>query len=141
MSNYSASISKYKTGKDGKVKYRVYYSYISAETNKRVRTCKRGFEHKNKAVEWVQNTLPSEIKRLEREKDSVETMTMEKLVKEYLLDAELDDEVQETTMRTKTSNLNKHIMPFFKDKIVYELKARDIKDWQRTMKQARQKMK
>ena len=139
MSNYSASISKYKTGKDGKVKYRVYYSYISAETNKRVRTCKRGFEHKNKAVEWVQNTLPSEIKRLEREKDSVETMTMEKLVKEYLLDAELDDEVQETTMRTKTSNLNKHIMPFFKDKIVYELKARDIKDWQRTMKQARQK--
>ena len=138
MSNYSASISKYTTGKDGKEKYRVYFSYVSPKDGKRHRTCKRGFTQKNKATKWIQDELAKEVRKLEQKKTLTEFMTMEELVEEYLVDAELDDGIQDTTMRTKMSNLNNHILPYFKDKVVYELTSRDIKDWQRKMKQAKQ---
>ena len=47
-------------------KYRVAYSYISADTGKRVRTCKRGFNLKREAQAWATNELPKIIKQLEK---------------------------------------------------------------------------
>lgn len=138
MSNYSASISKYTTGKDCKVKYRVYFSYVSPKDGKRHRTCKRGFEQKNKATKWIQDELANEVRKLEHKETSPEFMTMGELIAEYLEDAELDDDIEPTTMRTKRSNINNHILPYFKDMVVHKIEPKDVKDWQRQMKKATQ---
>ena len=111
MSNYSASISKYTTGKDGKEKYRVYFSYVSPKDGKRHRTCKRGFTQKNKATKWIQDELANEVRKLEHKETLPEFMTMGELIAEYLEDAELDEDIEFTTMRTKRSNINNHILP------------------------------
>ena len=58
--SYSSSVSKTSDGK-----YRVNFSYISPDTNERKRTCKRGFEKKKDAEEWIKNELPAFIKQLE----------------------------------------------------------------------------
>ena len=100
MSNYSASISKYTTGKDGKEKYRVYFSYVSPKDGKRHRTCKRGFTQKNKATKWIQDELANEVRKLEHKETLPEFMTMGELIAEYLEDAELDEDIEFTTMRT-----------------------------------------
>ena len=139
MSNYSASIGKYTTGKDGKVKYRVFFSYVSPITNERTRTSKRGFDRKKDADTWIQTELANEVRKLEHRNIATEVMTMGELITEYLEDAELDEDIECTTMRTKRSNISNHILPFFKNMVVHKLKARDIKDWQRIMKQAKQR--
>ena len=137
MSSYSASISKYETEKDGKVMYRVNYSYVSPKTHKRTRTCKRGFARKKDAEKWILNDLANVVRKLEYKEESPTFMTMEELVEEYLEDAELDEDIEATTMQTKLSNINNHILPFFKEMVVRELKPRDIKEWQREMKKKR----
>lgn len=137
MSNYSASISKYTTGKDGKEKYRVYFSYVSPKDGKRHRTCKRGFTKKNKAVEWVQNDLADAVRKLEDRRISAEDLTMEELIEEYLDYATYNLKIEETTMETKLSCISTHILPHFKNNIVFEIKAKDIEKWQRKLMKIR----
>ena len=138
MSNYSFSISKYKT-KDGKIKYRVFYSYISPKTGEKCRTCKRGFNLEREAKAWTKGELPDIITQLESKKIPSEKMTMAELIKEYLEDASLDENIQATTLEIKKSSINNHILSHFKDLVVHELKARDIKDWQREFKKKKKK--
>ena len=138
MSNYSASISKYTTGKDGKEKYRVYFSYVSPKDGKRHRTCKRGFTQMNKATKWIQDDLANEVRKLEHKETLPEFMTMGELIAEYLEDAELDEDIEFTTMRTKRSNINNHILPYFKNLAVHKIEPKDVKAWQRQMKKAKQ---
>lgn len=133
MSNYSASISK-TTSKNGKDTYRVFYSYISPKTGKRARTSKRGFIRKKDAERWIQTELTNTVRKLEQKQTIVEYMTMAELIEEYLEDARLDENIEETTMATKISCINNHILPYFKEKVIFELKARDIKDWQKHLK-------
>lgn len=133
MSMYSHSISKYQN-KAGKDKYRVYYSYISPDDGKRHRSCKRGFDKRSKAVEWATQTLPDIIAQLEHPFPTKESMTMVELIDEYLADALLDDNIEPTTMNTKRSCITNHILPFFKDMVVQEITATDIKSWQRQLK-------
>ena len=52
MSNKKTSYSSYIT-KVSEKNYRVNFSYISPDTNERKRTCKRGFEKKKDAEEWI----------------------------------------------------------------------------------------
>ena len=60
MSNKKTSYSSYIT-KVSEKNYRVNFSYISPDTNERKRTCKRGFEKKKDAEEWIKNELPAFI--------------------------------------------------------------------------------
>lgn len=138
MSNYSYSISKYELG-NGKHNYRVFYSYISPETGEKCRTCKRGFKLEREAKSWAANELPKVIKQLESRKTLAESMTMGQLIDEYLEDADLDENIRETTMKTKISNINTHILPYFKDMVVHDLTSRDIKDWQKEFKKKKKK--
>lgn len=128
MSEYRSLVKK-----DGD-KYRVFYSYISPKDGKRHRTCKRGFKLRKDADKWAANELPALIRKLEQKQSDTEGMTMSELIEEYLEDARLDEEIEETTMATKNSCINNHILPYFKEKLILELKARDIKDWQRHLK-------
>ena len=138
MSNYSASVSKYTTGKDNKVRYRVYYSYISPVDGKRIRTCKRGFTKKSEATQWIQDELAKTVRKLEQKKTLTEFMTMRELIEEYLEDAQLSEDIRVTTMETKLSLINNHILKYFENMVVHELTPRDIKGWQRKMKKAKQ---
>ena len=133
MSMYSSSISSYEN-KEGKTKYRVSFSYISPDDGKRHRSCKRGFDKRREAVAWVANSLPDIIAQLEHPFAVKESMTMGELIDEYLADALLDDNIEPTTMNTKRSCITNHILPFFKDMVVQEITATDIKNWQRQLK-------
>ena len=100
MSEYRSLVKK-----DGD-KYRVFYSYISPKDGKRHRTCKRGFKLRKDADKWAANELPALIRKLEQKQSDTEGMTMSELIEEYLEDARLDEEIEETTMATKNSCIN-----------------------------------
>lgn len=134
---YDASIAKYVTGKNGKEKYRVHYSFVSPIDGKRHRTCKRGFAKKSKAVEWIQNDLADAVRKLEDRRTSAEDLTMEELIEEYLDYATYNVKVEKTTMETKLSCISTHILPHFKDSIVFEIKAKDIEKWQQKIMKVR----
>lgn len=133
MSNYGTSIAKY-TSKDGKEKYRVHYSFISPTDGKRHRTCKRGFIKKSDAQEWIQNDLAKTVRKLEQKQKISEFLTMPELVEEYLEYAKLNKGVQETTMENKLFCINKHILPYFNDFVVFDITPKHIKDWQIELK-------
>ena len=132
MSEYRSLVKK-----DGD-KYRVFYSYISPKDGKRHRTCKRGFKLQKDADKWVKYELPKIIMQLEQTKTLIKFMTMGELIAEYLEDAELDEDIECTTMRTKRSNINNHILPYFENLVVHKIEPKDVKEWQKQMKKAKQ---
>lgn len=115
MSEYRSLVKK-----DGD-KYRVFYSYISPKDGKRHRTCKRGFKLQKDADKWVKYELPKIIMQLEQTKTLIKFMTMGELIAEYLEDAELDEDIECTTMRTKRSNINNHILPYFENLVRWNI--------------------
>lgn len=131
MSEYSASISKY--GPEGNHKYRVFYSYISPVDGKKHRTSKRGFKLEKDAKKWIKYDMPNIIKQLEHVDTFDENLTMDELIEEYLDYAECNRKVEETTMGTKLSCINTHILPYFKDADIFSIKPKDILKWQQQM--------
>ena len=131
-----SSIHKYesKNGYKG-YKYRVAYSYISPETGKTVRTCKRGFKYEKDARAWATNELPNVIKQLEKEAISDEEMTMDVLIEEYLEHIKLWN--RDTTVEIKENTIRTKIMPYFKGKKVYAIGNNDIRQWQNWVKQGK----
>ena len=130
MSNKKTSYSSYIT-KVSEKNYRVNFSYISPDTNERKRTCKRGFEKKKDAEDWIKNELPAFIKQLEHKETLDENLTMAELVENYMKDARIRKE--ETTCLTKEHIIKTKILPYFKNKKVYEISAKDVRNWQNTM--------
>ena len=56
MSNYSVSISRYRTKKDSNgYRYRINYSYISPNDGKRHRSSKGGFRFYKEVRGWLKN--------------------------------------------------------------------------------------
>ena len=125
MSEYSASISKY--GPKGKEKYRVFYSYICPVDGLKHRTCKRGFKLEREAKSWVKNDLPNIINQLEHVETLDENLTMGELVEKYKQHISL--RLKPTTVATKEHIIDKKILPFFKDKVVYKISVKDIESW------------
>ena len=130
MSNKKTSYSSYIT-KISEKNYRVNFSYISPDTNERKRTCKRGFEKKKDAEEWIKNELPAFIKQLEHKETLDENLTMGELIELYMKDAHIRKE--ETTCLTKAHIIETKILPYFKRKKVYEVTTKDIRNWQNVM--------
>lgn len=113
-------------------KYRVAYSYISAETGKRVRTCKRGFNFQREAKAWATNELPKIIKQLEKVETLDENLTMDELIEEYMEHFKLWN--RDTSYDTKENIVRTKIIPFFTGKKVYDIKNNDIRQWQDFLK-------
>lgn len=130
MSNKKTSYSSYIT-KISEKNYRVNFSYISPDTNERKRTCKRGFEKKKDAEEWIKNELPAFIKQLEHKETLDENLTMGELIERYMKDSRIRKE--ETTCLTKAHIIETKILPYFKRKKVYEVTTKDIRNWQNVM--------
>lgn len=125
MSEYSASISKY--GPEGKHKYRVFYSYISPIDGKKHRTSKRGFKLEKDAKKWIKYDMPDVIKQLEHVETLDENLTMGELIDKYKHHISL--RLKPTTIATKEHIIDKKILPFFKDKVVYEISVKDVESW------------
>jgi len=125
MSEYSASISKY--GPEGKHKYRVFYSYISPIDGKKHRTSKRGFKLEKDAKKWIKYDMPDVIKQLEHVETLDENLTMGELIDKYK--HHISIRLKPTTMATKEHIIDKKILPFFMDKIVYKISVKDIEKW------------
>ena len=130
MSNKKTSYSSYIT-KVSEKNYRVNFSYISPDTNERKRTCKRGFEKKKDAEEWIKNELPAFIKQLEHKETLDENLTMGELIELYMKDAHIRKE--ETTCLTKAHIIETKILPYFKRKKVYDVSTTDVRTWQNEM--------
>ena len=130
MSNKKTSYSNYIT-KVSEKNYRVNFSYISPDTNKRKRTCKRGFEKRKDAEEWIKNDLQALIKQLEHKETLDENLTMAELIEHYMEDAHIRKE--ETTCLTKKNIVETKILPFFKDIKVYDVSTNHIRKWQNQM--------
>lgn len=128
MSDYKATVYKDKKNDT----YRVSYTYISPD-GKKHRTGKRGFKLKKDANAWVDKELPSIIKALECTKTSDEMMTMGELIEEYLEDFHTNPEFKESTYLTKKNIVDTKILPYMADKVVYNLKANDIRIWRNKM--------
>ena len=125
MSEYSASISKY--GPEGKHKYRVFYSYISPVDGKKHRTSKRGFKLEKDAKKWIKYDMPDVIKQLEHVETLDENLTVGELVDKYKHHISL--RLKPTTVATKEHIIDKKILPFFKDKVVYNISVKDVESW------------
>lgn len=124
--SYCTSISKI-----GEKNYRVNYSYISPETHKKKSTCKRGFVRLQDAKNWIRDELPALIKQLEHKETLDENLTMAELIELYMDDAQARRE--ETTCLTKKNIIYTKILPYFKDKKVYDVSEKDVRNWQNTM--------
>lgn len=124
--SYCTSISKI-----GEKNYRVNYSYISPETHKKKSTCKRGFVRLQDAKNWIRDELPALIKQLEHKETLDENLTMAELIELYMEDARIRRE--ETTCLTKKNIVETKILPFFKDKKVYDVSTNDVRKWQNQM--------
>ncbi len=124
--SYCTSISKI-----GEKNYRVNYSYISPETHKKKSTCKRGFVRLQDAKNWIRDELPALIKQLEHKETLDENLTMAELIEHYMEDAKIRKE--ETTCLTKAHIIETKILPHFKNKKVYDISAKDVRNWQNTM--------
>ena len=124
--SYCTSISKI-----GEKNYRVNYSYISPETHKKKSTCKRGFVRLQDAKNWIRDELPALIKQLEHKETLDENLTMAELIELYVDDAQARRE--ETTCLTKKNIIYTKILPYFKDKKVYDVSEKDVRNWQNTM--------
>ena len=71
------------------------------------------------AKSWVKNDLPNIINQLEHVETLDENLTMGELVEKYKQHISL--RLKPTTVATKEHIIDKKILPFFKDKVVYKI--------------------
>ncbi len=89
-------------------------------TGQRRQKLKRGFRTKRDASNWERAFL----EKLSGTPD----MTFQALYELYATDQAIH--VRESTYRTQTSIIKKHLLPFWKDKKLNEITASDIRAWQ-----------
>ena len=123
---------------DGK-KFRVSYRYTDPITGKTKNSCKRGFKREREAKDWIADELPAIITRLEQKRKTIDTMTMDELIEEYLFYKKLH--VRITTFETKKHIVEKKILPFFKGRFVVDIEPCDIIKWQNNMAESQRLVK
>lgn len=123
---------------DGK-KFRVSYRYTDPITGKTKNSCKRGFEREREAKDWIADELPAIITRLEQKRKTIDTMTMDELIEEYLFYKKLH--VRITTFETKKHIIEKKILPFFKGRFVVDIEPYDVINWQNNMSESQRVVK
>ena len=94
-------------------------------TGERRPKVKRGFATKREALEWERQFL------MQRKADN--NMTFESFVELY--ERDMKPKVRLNTWKTKASVIQSKIMPYFAKKRLCEITARDVLEWQNTMRQ------
>lgn len=144
MSNYDVRYSKYKSIKKNKetIKWRVEFAYKTPDGVYH-KSCKRGFNKRDDGKDWVKTELPKLIAEKEQEmppvpvlpksskKKSKEEMLFSELVEQYMKRSKLRK--KESTCSTKESIINGKILPYFKDKKVFDISVEDVENWQDTI--------
>ena len=105
-----------KDKKTGKWQIQFWYKNAFGENRK---TTKRGFNTKREAEEWYMNFKLSQKGNL--------NMTFEAFLAIYKND--IYKKIRESTQISKENMINEKILPYFKDKKMNELQARDIIAW------------
>ena len=98
-------------------------------TGARKKKHKRGFKLKREAEEWEREFLLRNAGNPD--------MTFESLVERYY--ADMKNHIRASTLETKKSAIDTHILPYFKNKSVSEITNADVRQWQNTMLQKKQK--
>ena len=93
--------------------------YYTDWTGKKVKKCKRGFETKKEALDWEKHFL--------LEKSASLDMTFEDFWKRY--EADVRPQVRENTWKSKEYVVYLKILPYFKDMIMRDITARDVKEF------------
>lgn len=93
-----------------------YYDW----TGKNKRKLKRGFKTRKGALEWEQHFRMREESNLD--------MTFEDFWKSYEMD--MKPKLKENTWNTKEAVVKSKILPYFKDKKMKDIRAKDIITWQ-----------
>lgn len=86
----------------------------------RKQKCRRGFTTKREAQEWEREFL------MQRQADV--DMTFDSFVQLY--EKDIKPKLKLNTWQTKESIIQKKILPYFKDRKLSEITAKDIMDWQ-----------
>lgn len=86
----------------------------------RKQKCRRGFTTKREALEWEREFL------MQRQADV--DMTFDSFVQLY--EKDIKPKLKLNTWLTKESIIQKKILPYFKDRKLSEITAKDIMDWQ-----------
>ena len=84
---------------------------------------KRGFPTKREALEWEREFLQQKTADL--------TMSFGAFVKIYVSD--MQNRIKRHTWQTKTSIIEKKLLPYFKDKKMSEITPKDVIQWQNEM--------
>ena len=92
-------------------------------TGKNCRKLKRGFRTKKEALEWESKFLLTKAGSLD--------MTFGEFYKAY--EADVKPKIKENTWITKEYVIKSKILPYFKDKRMMDITARDIITWQNQM--------
>jgi len=112
-------IDKMKPVKDKKTgTWTIQYRYKNS-LGENKKSTKRGFQTKREAEEWYMNFKLSQKGNL--------NMTFEAFLEIYKND--IHKKIRENTLHSKEHMINKKILPYFKDKKMNELQAKDIIAW------------
>lgn len=106
--------------KNGRWYVSVYYTNWKGE---RARKVKRGFETKKAALEWERDFLHQSSGDLD--------MSFEAFLELYKRD--LKDRLKASTWAMKECVIDQKILPYFKKKIMKDIKTKDVVAWQNTM--------
>ena len=101
--------------------------YFEDWNGERKKKMKRGFETKKAAQDWERQFL------LQRAADT--DMRFDKFVEQYIADRK--DRLRENTWLTKEHIINTKILPYFKDRKLSEIQARDVIAWQNELMSAK----
>ena len=101
--------------------------YFEDWNGERKKKMKRGFETKKAAQDWERQFL------LQRAADT--DMRFDKFVEQYIADRK--DRLRENTWLTKEHIINTKILPYFKDRKLREIQARDVIAWQNELMSAK----
>ncbi len=107
----------YKDKKTGKWYASFYYENYTGVREKKM---KRGFETKKEALEWEREFLMRSAADF--------NMKFESFVEIYVSD--LKERIRENTFLTKESIIRKKVLPFFKNKPMNSITAKDVIKWQ-----------
>lgn len=110
----------YKDEKTGKWYCKFYYTDW---TGKRKQKLKRGFNLQREAKEWERIFLEQFAKNPD--------ITFESLYLKYK--GYIEPRIKESTYHSKFLSLDKHVLPFFKDRIISDIGPADIAAWQNEM--------
>ena len=99
--------------------------YFRDATGKRIHKKKRGFKTRKDALTWEKGFLDG--------KEDIPEMSFEEVTELYFED--MKKRLRKTTVQTKEYVIRGKILPFFKNKNIYEITPADVRDWQNNLLQ------